>query len=220
MDCLDIVMGLGQPWPDAAFFAAFSQGSLALVEMALQRGALQHSPAYCQWCNHLGYVSLRGPQRHSQAHCMWEYHCRWEATRISERPLWQRTASEGCLIYAAAQVDQEVAQAVAPDIKRWMKVVHLLLWWWGSLSSTHAATHGGPDPGSDGANSCHLPHVVEKILECAGFDLPKVWRQAEPVAAVIRDRLQFPEHHYVAHAGLAPHEVATSTAKRGLGDTI
>jgi hypothetical protein len=152
MDCCDILLGLGQPWPDAAFFAAFSRGSFALVERALQRGALHDSPARCMWCSHSGYDGWKGPQRHSQAHCMWKNHCGRTLLQAisSERPLWQRSASERRLIYVTAQVDQEVARAVAPDIKHWMQVVHSLFWWWGSLSRTHAATHGGPTRAATG----------------------------------------------------------------------
>jgi hypothetical protein len=158
-DCWDVLLRLGRPWPDAAFFFGFSHGDLALVERALRWGAIRHSQAHCFWCRLV-------PRVLNQA-------------ELSMRPLRLRSASERRVIYIAALVDPEVAQAMAPDVDLWNKAVQSLLSWWGSLARAHAPTHGA-----------HVSEVVETMLAGAGFDLPKVWKQVEPVAAVIRDRLR------------------------------
>jgi hypothetical protein len=182
------VLGLGQQWRDAVFSATFFCGDFPLVERALQEGALQGSSrvpgAGWRLCEAMGSDWL---YRHALGDD-WRYlpqewlcHVRYmlRSDELRERPPRKRNAFERRIIYVAALVDPDVAWFVVPHIKQWMKAKVCFCWWWGTNTCTRAPTHpGAPDR--------HLPNVAEMVLEKAGLDLPRVWREAEAVAAVIR----------------------------------
>jgi hypothetical protein len=159
MDCYDILFGLGEPWPDCAFFTVLSNRYFDVVARGLQKGALRHSNSLGMW-----HSNVTG---------------RLGKAELRRRPLWQRSASERRRIYIAVLVDRTVAVSLAPDMQRWKKAV-LYFWSWGGGQAGTRASPGG---------SCHLPYVLENILQLAGFDLPKVLRELYADAAVMRYRL-------------------------------
>jgi hypothetical protein len=199
MEFWDAALELGPGWPDAVFAAAFSFDNFAVVERAIQKGALRRSSGAPR-----GVWSL-APQS-------WLRDMRCYLDSLMAWGLRMRTASERRLIYVAALVDQEIAQVVEPDLKRALKAIYPLLRWWNRQARTLAQTHGDAlrcdlpevaenvleQPSSDlpthrGAPGCHLPDFVENVLDQAGLDLPQVWRQAEAVAVVIREWAGLPE---------------------------
>jgi hypothetical protein len=201
MEFWDVALELGRAWPDAVFAAAFSLGNLAAMARAIHKGALRRSPSAPH-----GTWSLN-PQRWLRA---LRFDLRPDALRVW--PLWKRTACERRRIYVAALVDQEIAQVVEPDIKQGLKAIYPFLCWWERQARTLAATQRdapGCDfptiagnvleqPGLDlstqcGAPNCHLLDFVENVLDHAGLDLPRVWRQAEAVAVVVREWAGLPE---------------------------
>eukprot|EP00884_Botryococcus_braunii_P019823 jgi/Botrbrau1/6524/Bobra.0034s0096.1 len=102
---------------------------------------------------------------------------------------WQETPSAQHTAYVASLINAAVAQKLVPQIQQWRASAGAgalaLMKWWAQQSEAYAKRHGC-------APLCHLPHVLEAILEQSGLMTPSVQRRAEAIAAKIRTWLGLP----------------------------
>eukprot|EP00884_Botryococcus_braunii_P021607 jgi/Botrbrau1/812/Bobra.0352s0009.1 len=103
--------------------------------------------------------------------------------RVVVGPGWQETPSARRTAYVASLIHAGAAEELAPQIQQWRASAGAgalaLLQWWAQQSEAYADRHRH-------AASSHLPHVLEAILEQAGFLTPSVQRRAEAIAAKMR----------------------------------
>jgi hypothetical protein len=170
--CWDALLGLGQNWKDAAFTVAWDEQNFREVEALVRNGALiwrwplPGVKPVIIFVSDDSFCHIKGIHPH-----VWLDQLRrsLDNTSFEERPLWQRSLSERLLIYVAALVDQQVAESVVPDVIQWVGRWKSFLQWW--------------HPKASGRFHRDL---MQNTVELAAVDLPKVWRQAEKVAARIR----------------------------------
>eukprot|EP00884_Botryococcus_braunii_P021618 jgi/Botrbrau1/813/Bobra.0352s0010.1 len=103
--------------------------------------------------------------------------------RVFFSPGWQETPSARHTAYVASLIHAAAAVKLAPQIQQWRASAGAgalaLLQWWEQQSEAYADRHGH-------AASSHMRHVLEAILEQAGFLTPSVQRRAEAIAAKMR----------------------------------
>jgi hypothetical protein len=196
--CREALLGLGQIWLDSAFILAWGTQNFAKVQEVVGKGALRNSPD----------PSLPNTEYYDREKWLAELHQVLKAAPLGRemRPLWERSASQRRIVYVAALVDQQIAEAVAPDINQWMGVLYSLLRWWTTKAQAYTLEHPSAECNID------IPHALQIILERTGFDLPEVWREAEEVATVIRGwaGVRGPSSTILSLLGVA--QDATSTA--------
>jgi hypothetical protein len=170
--CWDALLGINQTWLDAAFtVACIDFGNFAEMEALARNGALSqpmqnivikpYDICPSEWLDIF------------RRRAMGAFHMEGIGSPRDRSPLWELSPSERLFIYAGALVDQQVALSMTPRmaeyINRWVRARVSFLKWW--------------EPNARGR---HHPDHFTDILEVAGYEPPEVWRQAERVAARIR----------------------------------
>eukprot|EP00884_Botryococcus_braunii_P015158 jgi/Botrbrau1/23643/Bobra.55_2s0029.2 len=97
---------------------------------------------------------------------------------------WPETPSARRTAYLASLIHGGVAEKLGPQIQQWKATASAgalaIRKWLEKQSKAYADRHGCAAP------SCHMPHVVENILEKAGLITPSVESRAEAIAVKMR----------------------------------